>query len=214
VAQTKTAAASRKKTTKAPVATKAAASKAKGSPRSQGPAAGKSSVAKAKKPLATASQPKKASRAVELDEVTIDRRRQGRRNEKPAVAATPAAEAPVAAGPKLERREKVSRRRQIDPTTCERDYSESEVEFMNALDEYKRKNGRMFPTCSEVLEVVRGLGYVQLTRAELAARGPAADDSMIEDAAEREAREALALSAQFREEPTGLPLVTASADND
>ncbi len=61
----------------------------------------------------------------------------------------------------LERREKVSRRRQIDPTTCERDYSEDEVLFMQALDEYKRKNGRMFPTCSEILEVIRDLGYVK-----------------------------------------------------
>jgi hypothetical protein len=62
----------------------------------------------------------------------------------------------------LERRQKVNRRRQIDPTTCERDYTDDEVEFMNALDEYKRKSGRMFPTCSEVLEVVRDLGYVKL----------------------------------------------------
>jgi hypothetical protein len=60
---------------------------------------------------------------------------------------------------KLERRVKVNRRRQIDPTTCERDYSTDEVEFMNALDEYKRASGRMFPTCSEVLEVIRTLGY-------------------------------------------------------
>ncbi len=61
----------------------------------------------------------------------------------------------------VERREKVARRRQIDPTTCERDYSDDEVEFMNALDQYKRKSGRMFPTCSEILEVIRGLGYVK-----------------------------------------------------
>lgn len=61
----------------------------------------------------------------------------------------------------LQRREKVSRRRQIDPTTCERDYSDEEVEFMHALDTYKRTSGRMFPTCSEVLEVIRGLGYVK-----------------------------------------------------
>ena len=59
----------------------------------------------------------------------------------------------------LERRTKVSRRRQIDPTTCERDYLPEEVEFMNALDEYKRTSGRMFPTCSEILEVIRKLGY-------------------------------------------------------
>lgn len=57
------------------------------------------------------------------------------------------------------RRAKVERRRQIDPTTCERDYSVDEIEFMRAMDEYKRKSGRMFPTWSEVLEVVRGLGY-------------------------------------------------------
>jgi hypothetical protein len=58
-----------------------------------------------------------------------------------------------------ERRAKVNRRRQIDPTTCERDYSPEEVEFMGALDDYKRRSGRMFPTCSEVLEVIKSLGY-------------------------------------------------------
>lgn len=56
-------------------------------------------------------------------------------------------------------RRQVERRRLIDPTTCERDYSGDEIEFMKAMDEYKRKSGRMFPTWSEVLEVVRGLGY-------------------------------------------------------
>ena len=56
-------------------------------------------------------------------------------------------------------RKKVPRRRQIDPTTCEREYTSEEVEFMNALSEYKRNSGRMFPTCSEILEVLKGLGY-------------------------------------------------------
>jgi hypothetical protein len=60
------------------------------------------------------------------------------------------------------RREKVARRRQIDPTTCERDYSDDEIEFMHALDAYKRFSGRMFPTCSEILEVIRALGYVRV----------------------------------------------------
>ena len=69
----------------------------------------------------------------------------------------------VSTQPVKERRGKVQRRRQIDPTTCERDYSEDEIEFMRALDEYKRANGRMFPTCSEILEVVRGLGYQRTT---------------------------------------------------
>jgi hypothetical protein len=63
---------------------------------------------------------------------------------------------------KLQRREKVNRRRQIDPTTCERDYSLEEIEFMHALDRYKRTSGRMFPTCSEILEVIRDLGYAKI----------------------------------------------------
>ncbi len=52
-------------------------------------------------------------------------------------------------------------RRRIDPTTCERDYAADEVEFMKALDRYKRTSGRQFPTCSEILEVVRSLGYAK-----------------------------------------------------
>lgn len=67
----------------------------------------------------------------------------------------------------IERRKKVSRRRQIDPTTCERDYTPAEIEFMNALDDYKRTSGRMFPTCSEVLEVLIGLGYSKRIGEEL-----------------------------------------------
>ncbi len=56
-------------------------------------------------------------------------------------------------------RRQVERRRQIDPTTCERDYQPAEVEFMKAMDDYKRRSGRQFPTWSEVLEVIRDLGY-------------------------------------------------------
>ena len=56
---------------------------------------------------------------------------------------------------------KPSRRRNIDPTTCERDYSYDELEFMQALDEYKRTSKRMFPTCSEILEVLHTLGYTK-----------------------------------------------------
>ncbi len=56
-------------------------------------------------------------------------------------------------------RRKNNRRRQIDPTTCEREYSDAEIEFMQALDDYKRRSNRMFPTCSEILEVLAELGY-------------------------------------------------------
>ena len=61
--------------------------------------------------------------------------------------------------PKVERRK---RRRQIDPTTCEREYTDPEIQFMHAMDEYKRASGRMFPTCSEILEVLARLGYRQI----------------------------------------------------
>lgn len=102
-------------------------------------------------------QPEKkaADREVHVDRRrTTDRRVSGERR---------TSSAPVAVERRnLQRRTKVNRRRQIDPTTCERDYSEEEVEFMNALDEYKRTSGRMFPTCSEILEVIRGLGYLKV----------------------------------------------------
>ena len=61
--------------------------------------------------------------------------------------------------PPVERRK---RRRQIDPTTCERDYTDQEIEFMQAMDDYKQQSGRMFPTCSEILEVLTKIGYRQI----------------------------------------------------
>ena len=51
------------------------------------------------------------------------------------------------------------RKRLVDPTTCERDYSREELEFMQAMTAYKHSSGRMFPTWSEVLEVLVNLGY-------------------------------------------------------
>lgn len=133
------------------------------------------------------------------EEVTIDRRRKSRRSEE--AVDSPAKPKPA---PKLERRAKVQRRRQIDPTTCERDYSEAEVEFMNALDVYKRTSGRMFPTCSEVLEVIRGLGYVQLTPAE---------QKLLGRDAESEAAEAAAIAAAESADDEAEELVAAELDD-
>lgn len=64
--------------------------------------------------------------------------------------------------PVVERRK---RRRQIDPTTCEREYSDPEIEFMQAMDDYKCQSGRMFPTCSEILEVLTRMGYRKVDEA-------------------------------------------------
>ena len=33
------------------------------------------------------------------------------------------------------------------------------LEFVNAIDTYKRDKGRQFPAWSEVLQIVKGLGY-------------------------------------------------------
>jgi hypothetical protein len=112
-----------------------------------------------RKPAAEAKEPTPV-----MDARSNKDRRQADRREKPV---------PVAVEHRsMERRVKVNRRRQIDPTTCERDYSVEEVEFMSALDDYKRRSGRMFPTCSEILEVFRGLGYEK--RGELSTIAPPA----------------------------------------
>lgn len=65
-------------------------------------------------------------------------------------------------------RQTSGRRRFVDPTTCERDYSQAELEFMLAMNEYKHNSGRMFPTWSEVLEVLRNLGYEKIPAASAA----------------------------------------------
>ena len=100
---------------------------------------------------------KKAAEVKVLNE-TGNRKSTDRRTKKTTAAAK-------ASTPVVERR-KTKRRRQIDPTTCERDYSELEIEFMQAMDEYKRASGRMFPTCSEILEVVIKMGYRKVADAQ------------------------------------------------
>jgi len=105
--------------------------------------------------------------AHELTELVVDRRRAAanRRIGKDRRQQVAAAFEGVERRKQGERREKVERRRQIDPTTCERDYSDPELEFMRAMDNYKRASGRMFPTWSEVLEVVHSLGYRKVAEA-------------------------------------------------
>lgn len=50
-------------------------------------------------------------------------------------------------------------RHRIDPTTCERDYSAEEFEFLKAVDRYKKERKRPFPTASELLQLAVSLGY-------------------------------------------------------
>lgn len=104
--------------------------------------------------------------------VTVDRRKPSERRKASSERRKEAKPVPVERRT-IQRRVKVNRRRQIDPTTCERDYTPDELEFMSALDVYKRTSGRMFPTCSEVLEVLVNLGYEK--RSEVDSANPPGD---------------------------------------
>ena len=113
---------------------------------------------------------KAVAKTKEENVVTMDRRREDRRDE--AAEAVEATATP---------RRKKQRRRHIDPTTCERDYNDQEIEFMRAMDDYKHASGRMFPTCSEVLEVIRNLGYVQLSDDQVEELGLSFEEETIAD---------------------------------
>ncbi|MGI9474499.1 MAG: hypothetical protein ACR2NZ_23380 [Rubripirellula sp.] len=115
----------------------------------------------------------KADQTVEENVITMDRRRGDRREGNPDAVDTGVMESP---------RRKTQRRRHIDPTTCERDYSNPEIEFMRAMDDYKRVAGRMFPTCSEVLEVIRSLGYYQLDDEQIDTLGLEDEEEVLQDA--------------------------------
>lgn len=97
-----------------------------------------------------------ADENVESELVVTDRRESDRRGNERRQKAIPVA---VERRSGQDRRNQGERRRQVDPTTCERDYSDEEIVFMKAMDQYKRDNRRPFPTWSEVLEVLYALGY-------------------------------------------------------
>jgi hypothetical protein len=47
----------------------------------------------------------------------------------------------------------------VETVVNDREESTLESEFMEAMQQYKKSSGRMFPTWSEVLEVLHSLGY-------------------------------------------------------
>ena len=119
----------------------------------------------------------KVDNSTEESIVTMDRRREERRNGNPDATDVGAMKTP---------RRKKQRRRHIDPTTCDRDYNDQEIEFMRAMDDYKRAAGRMFPTCSEVLEVVRSLGYFQLNDEQIEILGLVPQQTGVAESEEHE----------------------------
>ncbi len=87
-------------------------------------------------------------------------RREGRERRKP-VTKNPSP-IPEKAKPTGERRAKAERRRRIDPTTFEKQYTDDEMEFMNAVQRFKEQSGKSFPTYREVILVAALLGYRQV----------------------------------------------------
>jgi len=82
------------------------------------------------------------------------------------VPATDAPPQPVPAHPPVEKRIKKERRRRIDPTTFEKQYTSDEIEFMNAMQRFKLQTGKSYPSYGEVLRVAHRLGYRKVTSAE------------------------------------------------
>ena len=111
-------------------------------------------------------------------ELTVDRRSANRRVATKNRRATETDTTHTGEQRRKTSRRKVERRRQIDPTTCERDYTDDEIEFMKSMDDYKRRSGRQFPTWSEVLEVLRSLGYRKVEPATEIYKGTRKKQSM------------------------------------
>jgi hypothetical protein len=60
----------------------------------------------------------------------------------------------------LDRRRGPGRRLTNDRKSAEEGHmSDEQFEFLMAIEEYKKKNTRPFPTWTEVLEVIKALGY-------------------------------------------------------
>ncbi len=60
----------------------------------------------------------------------------------------------------LDRRRGPGRRRSGERKSAEEgQMSDEQFEFLMVIDEYKRKNARPFPTWTEVLEMIKAMGY-------------------------------------------------------
>jgi hypothetical protein len=96
--------------------------------------------------------------AYPADSVFYDRRTGLERRDWPVdVPPEPVAEVVPKKAP--ERRARKERRRRIDPTTFEKQYTDDEMEFMTAIQRFKTQSGKSFPSFRDVLRVATGLGY-------------------------------------------------------
>jgi hypothetical protein len=100
-------------------------------------------------------------------------RRSGRERRGPGGASGPKPDRPPR--PATERRAKKERRRRVDPTTFEKQYSDDEIEFMNAMQRFKVQTGKSFPSYGEVLKIASALGYRRVVDDGPAGPGPSDD---------------------------------------
>jgi hypothetical protein len=49
--------------------------------------------------------------------------------------------------------------------TSEHQFSSDEVEFLAAIEEFKKTSGKKFPTWTDTLKVILSLGYLKMDRA-------------------------------------------------
>jgi hypothetical protein len=85
-------------------------------------------------------------------------RRVGRDRRHRGDAAQPEPAGPLQADAR-DRRTRKDRRRRIDPTTFEKQYTDEEMEFMNAMQRFKELSGKTFPSYGDVIKVAIMLGY-------------------------------------------------------
>jgi hypothetical protein len=114
---------------------------------------------------ATDETPPKSSKfdfsAFPPDTLFYDRRSGLERRDRPEAPAPAPVEPPEAVAPAAprERRARKERRKRIDPTTFEKQYTDDEIEFMNAVQQYKTRTGKSFPSHGDVLRIALNLGY-------------------------------------------------------
>jgi hypothetical protein len=108
---------------------------------------------------------------------TLFHERRGPRDRRASAATGPAVAGRTEARPQPERRAKKERRRRIDPTTFEKQYTEDELEFMNAMQRFKVQSGKSFPSHGDVLRVAASLGYRKLVAVDV--EGDEGDDEAV-----------------------------------
>jgi hypothetical protein len=100
-----------------------------------------------------------------------DRRTGGDRRVSPGNAESTTSQSDSTGPPRPEKRVRKERRRRIDPTTFEKQYTGDEMEFMNAMQRFKERTGKAFPTHGEVIKVAVALGYRKRLDDEVLATG-------------------------------------------